>query len=122
MVWSLKLVIMQLSIFCRNHSSPPPVHPQGFAKKICPHFWILILPRPGIFCSRSQGAGHLSINNFCHFHCYRKNWRQTTLWGLIFVALKFVFSKNYSNFKHVKSPSGNSAIFLKHNCLQNLSV
>ena len=53
----------------------------------------------GIFWGRSRRAGILSINDFCHFwsfHCYRKNWRQTTLWGLICVALKF-----YTFFKKI---------------------
>ena len=78
--------------FCHNHPSPPPPPPQGICTENLLPFWgicILIFAQGGggIFLGRA-----LSRNDFCHFwnfHCNSKNWWEATLWGLIFVALKF---------------------------------
>ena len=69
--------------FIHNH---PPVHPRGFAPTLG-----LLHPNfcPGGFVVVARG--HLSINDVCHvsnFHYNGRNWRLTTLWGLL-VALKF---------------------------------
>ena len=77
--------------FIHNH---PPAHPLGFAPKICPYPGLLhpsFYPGSGDLLGQLPRGGHLSINDVCHFLNIRynvKNWRLTTLWGLL-VALKF---------------------------------
>ena len=83
--------IMQLSIFAINI---PLCTPGDLHQTFVPTLGRL---RPS-FCLRARNfwgqlprGGHLSVNDVCHFwsfHYNGKNWRLTTLWGLL-VALKF---------------------------------
>ena len=81
--------------FCHNY--PPPRAPSRFA----PTLGLLhasFCPGGGDLLGKLQRGEHLSINDFSHFwnfHYDGKNWRLTTLWGLL-VALKFYVLKRKS--------------------------
>ena len=71
--------------FCRNHS---PRAPPGICIKNLPPLW-RFCPGGGFVGVVPKGRA-FSINDFCHFwnfHHYGRNWRLTTLSGLL-VALK----------------------------------
>ena len=64
------------------------------------------------------------FSHFLNFYYNCKNWQTDNTLEFIFCSeILYVFEETYSNFKHyVKSHSVNSAIFIKHEHLQNLSV
>ena len=73
----------------------PPARTRGIRTEKFPPLWsffILMFVRGTGFLSVGTEGWHLSINDVCHswnLLYYLKNSRQTTLWGIIFLALKF---------------------------------
>ena len=78
--------------FIHNHH--PQRTPGDLHQKFAPAVGLLhpnFCPVGGDLLRQLLRGGHLSINDVCHFrnfHYNGKNWRLSTLWGLL-VALKF---------------------------------